>query len=77
MTVQMQRLPADGIVAVRMPGPLKFEHAHSLRERFEEARREQGSSVSFVIVPGDIQFEALSDSDLARMGLQRIQAAAC
>jgi hypothetical protein len=75
--MQMQRLPADGIVAVRMPGPLKFEHAASLHQRLEEVKREQGSSVSFVVVPGDIQIEALSDSDLARMGLQRIPAVAC
>lgn len=75
--MQMQRLPADGIVAVRMPGPLKFEHAASLCERLEEVKREQGSSVSFLVVPGDVRFESMTDSDLARMGLQRIPAAAC
>lgn len=75
--MNMLRLPADGIVAVRMPGPLTMSHAQSLHERLDQVRREQGSSVSFVVVPGNVQFEVLSDSDLARMGLQRIGAAAC
>lgn len=75
--MDLQRLPHEGIVAIRLPGPLSMSHAQSLHERLDVVKREQGSNVSFLVLPGGVAIEALTDADLARLGLQRIEAVAC
>lgn len=78
--MDLQKLPHEGIVAIRLPGPLTLAHASSLRDQLEMIKRDQGSRVQFLVLPGSISIESLSDCDLAAAGLQRIaqpEAIAC
>lgn len=75
--MEIQTLPAEGIVAVHLPPMSSVQHVMDIVKHLTEAKRKQDSKATFLVLSPGTTIEELTDESLASIGLQRIAEAAC